>query len=371
MTLPPQDSAVPYMSPTYLRTPMREYLSRHDTGIYWLRAPSDLGKTQFVRGIIERRPSAKEPGAMEGIDSNLASDLRSIGFYIRKDAPDGPRQLVDALSAAFAAEFGLGDEERSRLAPSIRYTDAAEARADFLAWLKLLHETVVAKGIRRLLVCVDALDAMTEPGSGAFAETFPILDLLPAVSELPPGVVLAVTSRPADACPAGLLDRITQRFGSGADYAVRDVTFEDKEYVELLQKYYREKVRLWFRARATKHLDQMLGNKGKFTRAGRDGRLNQDTLFRDGLKDDWKKLTNKYPRYGGEPLPVASITGILDEIDKLWTDLTDKTEHRFRLVSLLVARLVDGALPLEQVAELPKGDELLAKLEAMPAKAAA
>jgi len=34
-------------------------------------------------------------------------------------------------------------------------------------------------------VCVDALDAMAEPGGSGFDEPFAILDVLPAASEVP------------------------------------------------------------------------------------------------------------------------------------------------------------------------------------------
>ena len=32
-----------YVSPTYLRAHMREYLYSYDKGVYWLRAPSHTG----------------------------------------------------------------------------------------------------------------------------------------------------------------------------------------------------------------------------------------------------------------------------------------------------------------------------------------
>jgi hypothetical protein len=77
------------MSPTYLRTPMREYLVQNDKGVYWLRAPRDAGKTQLARGVIERRPSPKDPATMEGIDSNLATTCaRSAPTSARTIRPD-------------------------------------------------------------------------------------------------------------------------------------------------------------------------------------------------------------------------------------------------------------------------------------------
>src|SRR5262249_22597133 len=154
----------------------------------------DLGKTQLIRGVIERQVSPKDKTTIEGIDSNLSSDVRSIGFYIRSDRKDGPRQLVEALHANIGEELQLSADERASLAPAINYGDAAAARADFIAWLKKLQEVVAAKGGKRLLVCIDGLDAMAEPGSGGHEEPFPILDILPAVAEVPNYVVFLVTS---------------------------------------------------------------------------------------------------------------------------------------------------------------------------------
>jgi len=69
MTLPNEASI--YTSPRYLRSPLREYFAANDKGIYWLQASRDLGKTQLVRGVIERQVSPKDNTTIEGIDSNL------------------------------------------------------------------------------------------------------------------------------------------------------------------------------------------------------------------------------------------------------------------------------------------------------------
>ncbi len=118
-----------------------------------------------------------------------------------------------------------------------------------------------------------------------------------------------------------------------------------------------------FRSRAKAHLEQLLENKARLTKS-KDPRLANDVLFRDGLKDDWKKLTNKHPRYSMDQLPVGELKETLDQIDKLWADTLDRADRRFGFVSLLLARVLDGSLALEQVAGLPKGDALLGKLGA-------
>ena len=120
-----------YVSPTYLRAHMREYLYSYDNGVYWLRAPSHTGKTLFVRGLTARR-LAKDQTTSEGIDSNIATGMRAVAVHIRKEGGSGPRQFVEALKAAFDAEFNLDEAERTGSAPDIRFADLAEARADLL-----------------------------------------------------------------------------------------------------------------------------------------------------------------------------------------------------------------------------------------------
>lgn len=65
MTLPNEASI--YTSPRYLRSPLREYFAANDKGIYWLQASRDLGKTQLVRGVIERQVSPKDNTTIEGL----------------------------------------------------------------------------------------------------------------------------------------------------------------------------------------------------------------------------------------------------------------------------------------------------------------
>jgi hypothetical protein len=368
MTLPNEASV--YESPRYLRSPLREYFSVNDKGIYWLQASRDLGKTQLVRGVIERQVNPKDK-AIGGIDSKLSSDIRAMGFYIRSDRKDGPRQFIDALHADIAEELQLSADERAALAPGINSGDAAAARADLVAWLKKVQEVVAAKGGKRLLVCIDGLDAMAEPGSGGYEEPFSILDILPAVTEVPNYVVFLVTSRLPAESPAGLADRVASKFGTGSGFVAKEIDLNDKEYVELLLKYFRDRLQMYQRTRIINYWTPILKDKLKFEKGGRDDRLTKDPGLRDGLKVDWKNLTNKYPRYSGNPVPVASILHFLDEIDKLWNDMLDKSESRFRGVDLIIARLLDGTLKIEEVAGLPKGDELMSKLEAMKAPAAA
>jgi hypothetical protein len=346
-----------YVSPTYLRAHMREYLYSYDKGVYWLRAPSHTGKTLFVRGLTARR-LAKDQTTSEGIGSNIATGMRAVAVHIRKEGGSGPRQFVEALKAAFDAEFNLDEAERAGSAPDIRFADLAEARADLLTWLLCLRDIAASKGAPRLLVCIDGLEQMAPPGSVASDEAYTIVDLLPSVAEVPQGIILLLTSRPAEAWLPASFEQAALKFGSGFGFMLRDITLEDEAYVKMLRLYFWDTVRSLFRDRAKAHLEQLLEGKPRLTTT-KDARLGNDVAFRDGLKG------NKYPRYSLDPLPVGELKQTFDQIDKLWTDTMDRADRRFRFVSLVLGRIIDGSLALEQVAELPKGDAMLGSFEAL------
>ncbi|MEF3366431.1 hypothetical protein V3H18_07780 [Methylocystis sp. 9N] len=354
-----------YMSPAYLRNHFRQAFGKFDKGIYWLRAPAGMGKTQFIRGVTGKRP-AKDPTKTEGIDSSISADARSIAFHIPKGEAIGPRQFVDGLKSAFDSEFALDAEERAQTGAALRYDNPAAAREDFVAWLARLRDCAAAKGAKRLLVCIDGLDLLTEPEPGASAENFSLLELLPSAPELPAGVTLLISSRPAADWPPGLFERAQARIGVGEGLTALDLSLQEKAYIELLQRYFTERLRPLFRSRAQAHLRELLENKTPFEKGGRDARLTNDPTLRDGLKDDWKKLTNKFPRWTGEQLPITPIVEILDQRDKLWIDMIDRTESRFSYIAALTARLLDGSFAVEQVEGLPKGEAMLASLGSAP-----
>jgi hypothetical protein len=348
-----------YMSPVYLRTHFRQVFAKSDRGIYWLRAPAGMGKTQFVRGVFGKRPG-KDPTKPEGIDSSVAVHTRAIGVHIRKEDGIGCRRLVEGLQAAFDADSVPNAQERAQTFASLSYEDPVAAREGFVAWLIRLRDCAAAKGDLRLIVCIDGLDQMAEPE--AVGEGYPLLELLPSTTELPANVTLLLCSRPAADWPQGLFERAQSRIGDGAGLTTLDLTLREKAHVQLMQRYFAERLRAFFRSRALAHLQGLLETNTPFEKGGRDARLTNDPTLRDGLKGDWKKLTNKFPRWSLEQLPVNAILGVLDERDKLWAEMADRTELRFGHFATLTARLLDGSITVEEVGGLPKGDAMLASL---------
>jgi len=353
-----------YRPPNYLRAPFREYLYSFDKGVYWLRTPAATGKTMFVRGLNAKR-LGKDQKTTEGIDSNIATGMRAVAVHLRSGVCATPRQFVEALNAAFDAEFNLDEAERPKTAASIRYGDLTEARADLLAWLQRLRDVAAEKGATRLLLAIDGLEQI--PAGSAAEEGYTIIDLLPGVSEIPANFILLLTSRPADAWVPELFEQAALKFGGGHGFMVRDITLNDDTYEKMLRLYFWDTVRPMFRSRALAHLEQLLENKARLA-TDKDARMANDVTFRDTLKSDWKKLTNKHPRYSMNQLPVGDLKQTLDEIDKLWADTMDRADRRFAYVSLILTNVAGGSLALDSVSALPKGEAMLASFEAPPAQ---
>ncbi|WP_296584746.1 hypothetical protein [Xanthobacter sp.] len=331
-----------YVSPAHVRTPFRSFLVSHDSGLYWLRMPAGAGKTRFVRGIIARR--AAKDGSPEGIDSAISSGARAIAVGLMADA--SPEALVEGLKAAFEAEFAC---------PAPDASGASASPEAFAKWLAALAGAVAGQGAKRLLVCIDGLE-------GADAET---LALLPTLGAIPPCVVLLLTSRPAGDWPAERFATAAAKFAPGPAVGGHEIGLSDPDYVDALRKLFVERLRPLLRSRSNALLLSLMETRATYERGGRDARLTADPVLRDALKDDWKKLTNKFPRYSGQQLPVAPLGPVLDTFDRLWTDMLSKSEGCAGRFFPMVHHLAGGGLAVEEVADLPVGEALDARIAAL------
>lgn len=332
-----------YVSPAHLRTPFRSFLVTYDRGLFWLRMPAGTGKTQFVRGIIARKVG--KDGTPEGIDSAISSGARTLAVGLAPGA-DGAA-FVAALKEAFVAEFGV---------PAPDPGAAGEAPEAFAQWLGALGAEAAGHGAKRLIICIDGLEA-GESGAGQ-----KVVDLLPPLASVPAGVMLLLTSRTAEDWPDGRFAAAAAKFTAAPGVGILDVGLADPDYVEAQRRLFVERLRPLLRARCNALLLSLMERRASYDRGGRDPRLTADPTLRDALKDDWKKLTNKFPRYGGQQLPVAPLTPLLDQFERLWSDLLARTEGRASYLFPLVRSLADGTLQVEEVEALPQGSALEARL---------
>ncbi|WP_354102072.1 MULTISPECIES: hypothetical protein [unclassified Bradyrhizobium] len=197
-----------YLSPTYLRDDLADFLRTHDHGVFWLQAPAHVGKTTFVQGLAE----AEIGDAPIDPRFEITQGGKCVAYYCRKEYRTGLAGMIntlqDKLQVAYDPSQNLRNEQ-----PQVRpVVETATPRA-FLHWLLQWKEFAeryrLAPPGAPLLIAIDGLDEADPP-----PESTP-LQVLPQPSELPKGVYLLLTSRPvgdADA-PNFLLTHVETLYG--------------------------------------------------------------------------------------------------------------------------------------------------------------
>ena len=209
-----------YLSPTYLRAPLLEFLEegRHNErgGLYWLQAPAHVGKSTFAQGLDPHyRDQLKE--------ESLPNEYAIVVFYIRREYQYHIPQFAETLQEGLRESLGL--RAQNAPLPSLELTDPRpESLCQFLAAFQKL-------GKRPLLVVLDGLDELAEEHPG-------IADYLPAAKDLPPEVFLLVTSRPIADIPTWLQNKIAILRGAH----IRNVGLQDSDYRDLLDKFARDRL---------------------------------------------------------------------------------------------------------------------------------
>jgi tetratricopeptide (TPR) repeat protein len=207
-----------YLSPEYLRAPLTAYieraLSRHQGGLYWLRAPAHVGKSTFVRGI--------DPDYRQVLhDAPLLDNLAVVVFYIRREYQFHLAQFAEQLRDGLRKELGLVTLARKLPELDTEHPCAA-ALCTFLGEFQQLSN-------RPILVVIDGLDELAEPVKSSPS----IADYLPQPEELPANVFVLLTSRRLDELAPWLARRISPLLGAPG----REVGLKDDDYRALLRSY--------------------------------------------------------------------------------------------------------------------------------------
>ena len=202
-----------YLSPSYLRQPLRAFLDeRRDAGrggVYWLRAPAHVGKSTFVRGLD---PRYRDIYRDDGLDDGLVVAV----FYIRREYQFHLAQFAEQLQAQLKQAYGLQAQNRPLPELDLQHP-GPRALATFLGAFRQL-------GRRPLLVVIDGLDELAQQSPG-------IADYLPGADDLPPEVFVLLTSRPQADLPAWLQPRLAQLQPSSG----REIGLGDADYVALMR----------------------------------------------------------------------------------------------------------------------------------------
>jgi tetratricopeptide (TPR) repeat protein len=342
-----------YISPAYLRDPLREFLKTHERGIYWLRAPAHIGKTQFVRGLavglsgLQYGPKREKP---------ILPNCGVIVFHVRREQQSKPEQLIEALHEQFGHVFDLAREDRYRLRPRIEFEDPERARASFILWLNELFAEVQARSATRLLICLDGIDELPVSGPDRIA----MLDLLPASDRLPKGLFLLLTSRLKAECPP-LLWSSAARLSSSRYSVHRDVNLKNGDYRSLLVEYFDAGTAALLRGKAAALLEQSV-SKGEPVVGTPDPRLAASGRVGNELTAAWESVRKNHPEISASVSPnVYVLTRIVGWFERLREKVLERADHRFLYVSFLVERLTDAddLLSADTLSILNKGDEIL------------
>ncbi|MDE2466065.1 MAG: tetratricopeptide repeat protein [Metallibacterium scheffleri] len=204
-----------YLSPGYLRHPLQAFIeSRRESGrggVYWLRAPSHVGKSTFVRGLDPRH---RDIYKNEELDAGLAVAV----FYIRREYQFHLAQFAEQLRERLKMAYGL--QAQNKPLPSLDLEHPGpQAFAAFLGAFQTL-------GRRPLLVVIDGLDELAQ-------EDPSIADYLPGPDDLPAEVFVLLTSRPQAELPAWLQPKLAPLQGASG----REIGLDDKDYVDLMRTY--------------------------------------------------------------------------------------------------------------------------------------
>ncbi len=278
-----------YLSPQYLRRPLKALLTDTERGVFWLQAPGHVGKSMFVLGLAEAATLLDEQPLLE--------KLKVVAVFIRKEYRYGPEALAALLEDGLTRALDLRKDQRlPRL--DLDAADRPGALVDLLQ--AFLEKRPDFDG--KLLLCLDGLDELRPPEGD-----ISLLDFVPPPERLPVNTYILLTSRPrADhGCPLWVWQRLGERLEGRAGFRAHAVSADDPDYHQLLRRY----------------VDRELGG----ARAVLETRLAE----------------------AGTP-PAVAKEAATTRFERLFAAVVAKAEGLFLHVAFLIDRIKEGELPLDE-----------------------
>jgi len=198
-----------YLSPSYLRADLVDFLAQIDRGVFWLQAPAHIGKTTFIQGLSDPERGDKP------IDSRFDWERKGkvVAYFCRKEYRSGLGGMIAHLDRMLEKRYRGSDNVRSEQ-PNFRPVVDEGTPEAFVKWLQEWRMFAERKRIVEtdapLILAIDGLDEADPPNSSS------PLQVLPAPSLLPAGIYLVLTSRPvgADDSPDFLKTHVEQLYGA-------------------------------------------------------------------------------------------------------------------------------------------------------------
>jgi hypothetical protein len=218
-----------FISPAWLRTPLRQYMLAQDRGIFWLQAPGHVGKTMFVRGLFGeglKRDEQRRERALLGNDVVL----NVAPVFLKREYRYDAGQFASNLENVVRSALKLDTRIRGLVIPD--KGAPADLQAGFVDFLGRAMEAAAQGGATRLIVALDGLDELRAPEG---ENPVSVLDYIPPAEALPAGVTILLTSRPPAECPPWMRLRLSQNFAPS--HHPHAVGADDPHYLDLLRTY--------------------------------------------------------------------------------------------------------------------------------------
>lgn len=282
-----------YVPPAYMADAIRKFLESHGRGILWLRAPAHTGKTVFADKAAE-------------LFENDPGDLFVVTFKIKREYRWGLAAFSRFVRTTFYADQGdnlpLPWESPGRRSLAECFVAGADELLDRARDLQGVNGT-------RVLVIVDGMDELTEPGTSDIPDhRHGIADLIPKADALPDGVFLILTSRPVakGETPRWVTRKLEAAVRGQENCCTIDIERDTPAYRRLLRQVFdKTLVRHGEKSRRPKRPDELfetIGHRADWTflhfshlvRLLRDGVIAADTLTR--MKEHGDQLFMAYLR---------------------------------------------------------------------------
>lgn len=206
-----------YISPKFLRDWLKKSVDNQKK-LLWLQAPAHIGKTTFIQGIDHSY----------SLDKKLFEDFAVAVFYIKREYNYHLAQFTDGLLFKIKDEYGLVPQNK----PLPKLDDSNPSPDSLVTFLKKFQ----ALGKKPLLLVIDGLDELAE-------EKPSIADYIPTskdiLDKLPENISILLTSRPNEELPDWLKQKIK---GLESISEIKKVGLEDKDYIELMKTYAKNKI---------------------------------------------------------------------------------------------------------------------------------
>lgn len=190
-----------YQPPTYLRTALSEFIDIHEKGLFWLQSPAHTGKSIFVHSLdykVNKTP--------------LLDDLIAVKFHIRREFRYFAHHFVESLTGQLKTAFNLtsGTEQL----PEIDLSEGKLSLVNWLnRWWQVsrksdTHRLLIA------IDGLDEIGEPERTENGIQTSILDILPSNTEIKHLNDGIYLLLTSRKVTDCPNWMQDKIKERLSN-------------------------------------------------------------------------------------------------------------------------------------------------------------